>query len=230
MPSRGITVKPDIPLSELRADAARRAPDPPALGSVIEEAGCQRLAAYYLYCALMAGIISDDRLRAAQWPPELAEPMERLGLARCAPRTGRGLDAQLTPGERATRRDPDKRFESADQWELVAQQLASAPHGDDPLAGMAGARGTTIKTARLLERTGVSHGVSAGLTLAFHVYPLGTAAGVGTRLVWSRIQTGRDQADALRRLGKALQRLRDDADGELDASRTGAGGGAPESP
>jgi hypothetical protein len=215
---------PGDPLAGLHADATRRAPDPPGLGSVIEDAGRQRLAAYYLYCAIMAEVIGCAGLRPALWPPALAEPMQRLGLERFAPRTERGLRAELTPAEQSTCRDGGTRFDCGDQWELVAQQLASAPHGDDPLAGMEGAHGAGIKTRRLLERTGISHGVSTGLTLAVHFYPLGTAAGIGTSLVWSRIQTGREQADALRRLGAALVRLRDQAGAERSASppRTGA--------
>jgi hypothetical protein len=50
------------------------------------------------------------------------------------------------------------------------------------------------------------------------VYPLGVAVGEGSRLVWSRIQTGREQADALRRLGQVLHSLRDQAYGELSDS------------
>lgn len=71
-------------------------PDPPALDEVVEDAGRQRLAAYYLYSALLAGIIRDGDLAPSRWPPRLAEPMGRLGLTEFAPRTGRGLDAQLT--------------------------------------------------------------------------------------------------------------------------------------
>jgi hypothetical protein len=50
---------------------------------------------------------------AALWPPQLAEPVKRLGLTRLAPRTGRALDAQLTPAEQATRRSPGKQLEFA---------------------------------------------------------------------------------------------------------------------
>jgi len=87
---------PDVPLTELLADARHRAPDPPSLDEVVEDAGRQRLAAYYLYSALFAGVIGPGDLAPCQWPHELAEPIQRLNLTRFAPRTGRGLDAQLT--------------------------------------------------------------------------------------------------------------------------------------
>lgn len=211
----------DVPLADLRADALRRAPDPPALDSVIEDAGCQRLAAYYLYSALMAGVIGDGDLPPGRWPPELSGPMGRLGLARLAPRTWRGLDAELTPSEQAMRRARRKIPEFADDWETVAQQLAMAPHGDDPLANVASGRSTASQTARWLKEEGISHSVSAGITLAVSVHPLGAAVGMGTRLVRSRIQTGRDEADALRRLGQVLRSLRDEADSDLRASPGG---------
>jgi hypothetical protein len=102
-------VAADSGLADLTADAARRVPDPPGLDQVVEEAGRQRLAAYYLYTALIAGLIGEDDLPPGRWPPRLAEPMRRLGLARFAPRTLRGLDAQLTVAEQATRRRPDRR-------------------------------------------------------------------------------------------------------------------------
>jgi len=44
---------PDVPLTELLADARHRAPDPPSLDEVVEDAGRQRLAAYYLYSACL---------------------------------------------------------------------------------------------------------------------------------------------------------------------------------
>jgi hypothetical protein len=92
----------DVPLTALRADAERRVPDLPPIDDVIEDAGRQRMAAYYLYSALLAGVIGDADLASSRWPPELAEPMQRLGLARLAPRTARGLAAQLTQAEQAT--------------------------------------------------------------------------------------------------------------------------------
>jgi hypothetical protein len=101
-------------LAGLRADAVSRAPDSPALASVIEDAGRQRLATYYLYCAILAGLIGDDGLAPARWPPQLAEPMRRMGLDRFAPRTMRGLDTELTPAEQATRRSPDRNAQFAD--------------------------------------------------------------------------------------------------------------------
>jgi hypothetical protein len=54
-----------------------------------------------------------------------------------------------------------------------------------------------------------------GTTLAVQVQPLGVIAGLGTRLILARIQAGRDQADAFRRLGQELWTLRVQADGEL---------------
>jgi hypothetical protein len=75
-------------LAGLRADVCHRAADPPGLGELIEGTGRQRLAAYYLYSAMLAGVIGTD-LAPARWPPELAEPLQRLGLTRFAPRTGR---------------------------------------------------------------------------------------------------------------------------------------------
>ena len=208
----------EVTLAELRADALQRAPDPPAFDSVIEEAGCQRLAAYYLYSARMAGLIGDGDLPSGRWPPELRGPMERLGLARLAPRTWRGLDAELTSSEQEMRRTGRKLPEFADDWEAVAQQLAAAPHGDDPLAGLASGRSTASRTARWLKEEGISHSVSAGVTLAVSLHPVGAAVGMGTHLVRSRIQTDRDEADALRRLGQVLRSLRDGADAELRAS------------
>jgi hypothetical protein len=91
----------DVPLAELRADAERRAAGLPPIDDVIEDSGRQRLAAYYLYSALLAGVIGDGDLAPSRWPPELAQPMHRLGLARFAPRTARGLGAQLTRSEEA---------------------------------------------------------------------------------------------------------------------------------
>jgi hypothetical protein len=104
----------DLSLAGLRADACRRAPNPPGPDQLIEDAGRQRLAAYYLYGAQLAGLIGgDDDLPPARWPPELAGRMQQLGLARYAPRTGRGLDAQLTPAQQGTRRSPDRQLEFA---------------------------------------------------------------------------------------------------------------------
>lgn len=257
----------DTPLIELRADATRRAPDAPGLDAVIEDAGRQRLAAYYLYAALIAGLIDERELDPSRWPAKLGEPMKRLGLIALAPRTERGLDAEVTPSEQATRRSPGRQLEFAqltvdlinhgafgpicgaadsvrlakggepsdlelemlagenvvgkckvaDHWELVAQQLASAPHGDDPLADRASGQTFARKVARQLGDTGISHGASAATTLAVGFFPLGTAVGVGTRLVRRRIRTGRDEADALRRLGSALRTLSAEADGEVKA-------------
>jgi hypothetical protein len=100
-------VAAEAPLAAVRDDSRRRVPDPPSLDAVIEDVGRQRLAAYYLYSALMAGLVGDD-LAPARWPPEMAEPMQRMGLTRFAVRTGPGLDAQLTPSEQAARRSPGR--------------------------------------------------------------------------------------------------------------------------
>lgn len=94
-------------LAALRDDGRRRVPDPPALEAVVEDTGRQRLAAYYLYSALIAGVVGDG-LAPARWPPKFAEPMQRMGLTRFAVRTGPGLDAQLTQAEQAARRSPGR--------------------------------------------------------------------------------------------------------------------------
>jgi hypothetical protein len=260
---------PDSELADLRADASRRAPDPPALDTVIEEAGRQRLAAYYLYCALISGLMGDDSLSPSSWPPKLAKSMDRLGLRRFAPRSERGLDAEVTDSEQAVRRSPGRQFAFAqlaadlinqgafgacsdgadsvrlaeasdhdgwdfelladgnvvgrcraeDHWELVAQQLASKPHGDDPLADSRSGNEYAKKAGRWLKEHGISHGISKATDLAVGVYPIGTTIGIGTRLVRSRIRTGRDEADALRRLGQSLRRIHAEADGELSRER-----------
>jgi len=100
-------------LARLCVEAIGRIPDPPPLDAVIEDSGRQRLAAYYLYCALIAGVLGPSQLAADRWPPEVAEPLRRLKLDRFAPRTGRALDAQLTPEQQATRRNPGRRLEFA---------------------------------------------------------------------------------------------------------------------
>jgi hypothetical protein len=117
----------DLSLPALRADAWQRAPDPPGIDEVTDEAGRQRLASYYLYSALLAGLIGDGDLAPARWPPELAEPMQRLGLTRFAPRTGRGLDAGLAPAEQATRRSPDRQFAFAQLLVGLINQGAFGP-------------------------------------------------------------------------------------------------------
>jgi hypothetical protein len=257
-------------LAALRADAGQRVPDPPGLDEVVEDAGRQRLAAYYLYSALLAGVIGEDGLAPARWPPELAEPMQRMGLTRFAPRTGRGLDAQLTPAEQVTRRSPGRRLEFAqllvnlinqgafgplcgdadrvrlarsgrrrsldlelirgwrvvgacavkDHWELVAQHLAGVPLDDLP-AEAGSTPGSKRTVARRLTDSGVAHAVSLSVTLAVGVHPLGTIAGLGTRLIRARIQAGQDQAATFRRLGQELRTLYAQADGELSELRVG---------
>jgi hypothetical protein len=253
----------DVSLADLRGDACRRAPNPPRADQLIEDVGRERLAAYYMYSALWAGLIGDDDLAPSRWPPELAEPMQRLGLTRLAPGTGRGLDAWLTPDERATRRGQDRQVRFArflvdlintgafgplcgeadhvrlaepgdggdlnlelikghrvvrtcpvrDHWELVAQHLAGAPLRLS--VGEAGGPKFEGTLTRQLKEHGISEAVSLGTTLAVGIHPLGTAAGLGTRLVRTRLRAGHDQADALRRLGQDLGNLRDQADGEL---------------
>jgi hypothetical protein len=248
----------DTPLARLRADARHLAPDPPGLNEVTEDAGRQRLAAYYLYSALLAAVTGD--LAPALWPPQLAEPVNRLGLTRFTPRTWRGLDAQLTPAEQATRRSPARQLEFAqllvdlvnkgafgplcgdadhvrlsgngldlelikgrqvvgacpasDHWELMAQHLAGAPLGGPPAQARA-IRESARTAARRLANHAIPDAVSAGVTLAVHLHPIGTIAGLGTRLIRSRIQAGQDQADALHRLGQELRTLRARSDGEL---------------
>jgi hypothetical protein len=260
----------DVSLAEVRADTRHLAPQLPGLDEVIEDAGRQRLAAYYLYSALLAGVIGADDLAPKRWPAELAEPMHRLDLIRFAPRTRRGLDAQLTAAEQATGRNPDRQFEFAQllvdlinkgafgpicgdadrvrlagprdrrgldlelikgrrvvatcevkaHWELVAQRLAGAPLGD-PLPETPSARRSERTVARRLKESGIAHAVSLGTTLAVQIHPLGAVAGLGAKLVRSRIQAGRDQADALRRVGQDLRTMRAQAEGELNDLRPG---------
>jgi hypothetical protein len=264
-------------LAGLCADAVRRVADLPGLDAVTEDSGRQRLAAYYLYSALLAGVIGPGDLAPARWPPELADPLRQLGLSRFAPRTGRALDAQLTPAEQATRRSPGRQLEFAQllvdlidsgsfgplclaadsvrlsaqgdrlgselelelikggrvvgtcpvrgHWELVAQQLAGAPLGG-PVQGAAsaGVASTGVGRAtwtRRLKDTAIPHAVGLGVAFAVSVHPLGTIAGEGTRLIRARIEAGRDQADALRRLGRDLSTLHAQAEGELADLRTG---------
>jgi hypothetical protein len=261
-------------LAAVRADAVGRVADLPPLDAVIEDSGRQRLAAYYLYSALLAGLIGPDDLTPARWPPELSEPLRQRGLAQLAPRTGRALDAELTPAEQATRRSPGRQLEFAQllvdlidggsfgplclaadsvrlrspgrppgsdaglelelikdgrvvgtcpvraHWELVAQHLAGAPLGDPAQgAGRPGVARTTF--TRRLKDTAIPHAVSVGVAFAVSVHPLGTIAGEGTRLIRARIEAGRDQAGALRRLGRDLSTLHAQAEGELVDLRTG---------
>jgi hypothetical protein len=261
---------PDAPLAELLADARYRAPDPPSLDEVVEDAGCQRLAAYYLYSALFAGVIGPGDLAPGRWPYELAEPVRRLNLTRFAPRTGRSLDAQLTTAEQDMWRSPDRQVKFAhllvdlinkgafgplcgdadrvrlaraadergldlelvqgqrvvgtcavkDHWELVAQYLAGMPlHGQ--LAETASIPGSAQKVAHQLQETGIAHAVSAGVTLAVSIHPLGAADIAATRLVRSRIQAGVHEADALSGLGEELRTLRAEANRELSELRAG---------
>lgn len=262
----------DAGLAEVREDAARRVPDAPGLDVILEDAGRERLAAYYLYSALISGMLDDSSLAPAQWPPELAAPMDRLGLTRFAPRTGPGLDAQLTRAEQAAWRSTDRQLEYAqllidfinqgafgplcgaadqvrlarsgdrqgldlelladgkvvgtckaeDHWELVAQHLAGLTlYGDQ--AGAASTHGGSAKVARQLKETGISHAVSVTTDLAVNIHPLGAAVGLGTRLIRSRIEADRDEANAFSGLGQVLHSLRDQACRELRASQERAG-------
>ena len=113
-------------LAWLRADALGRVADLPPLDAVMEDSGRQRLAAYYLYSALLAGLIGPDDLAPARWPPELAEPLRQRGLARLAPVSGRALDAELTPAEQATRRSPGRQLEFA---QLLVDLINSGSFG-----------------------------------------------------------------------------------------------------
>ena len=113
-------------LTGLRADAVGRVADLPALDAVMEDSGRQRLAAYYLYSAVLAGLIGPDDLAPGRWPPQLAEPLRQRGLARFAPRTGRALDAELTPAEQATRRSPGRQLEFA---QLLVDLIDSGSFG-----------------------------------------------------------------------------------------------------
>ena len=180
-----------------------------------------------------------------------------------APRTSRGLDAQLTPAEQVTRRSRGRELQFAqllvdlinhgafgplcgradrvrlagpgdgracalellrghnvvrtcavrDHWELVAQYLAGAPLAGPSADGRAA--GGSQQAATWLKTSGLGHAVSIGTTLAVHLQPLGAAAGLGTRLIETRIQAGKDQADALRRLGQELRMLQAQAAGEV---------------
>jgi hypothetical protein len=261
----------DTSLGPLRADARHRVPDLPPIEEILEDAGRQRLAAYYLYTGLLGGVIGDEDLTPARWPPEVAEPMQRLGLGRLAPRTSRGLDAQLTPAEQVTRRSRGRELEFAqllvnlinhgafgplcgradrvrlagptdgrglelellrgdsvvrtcavrDHWELVAQYLAGAPLGGPAAdARAAGAAGGSRQAATWLKTSGLGHAVSLGTTLAVHLEPLSAAAGLGTKLVETRIQAGKGQAETLRRLGEQLRTLRAQANDEVADLRT----------
>jgi hypothetical protein len=123
----------------------------------------------------------------------------------------RGYDFELLSDGEVT-----GRCRAEDHWEQVAQQLASAPHGDDPLADRESGQAFAKKAGRWLEEHGISAGISKTTDVAAGIYPLGTAVGVGTRLVRSRIRTGRQEANALHRLSVALSRIRLEADGEAN--------------
>lgn len=145
----------EVSITALSADARHRVPSPPALGAVIEDAGRQRLAAYYLYSALLAEMIDgNDDLAPTRWPAKLAEPMQRLGLTKWAPKTPRSLDAQLTPAEQASLQKHDRGSEFA---RLLVDLINQGAFG--PLCGNAdsvrlSARGhdlDLIKTGRVVD-------------------------------------------------------------------------------
>jgi hypothetical protein len=87
-------------------------------------------------------------------------------------------------------------------------------------AGAASTPGAVQRAAHQLEETGIAHAVSASVTLAVSIHPLGAAAGLGTRLVRARIRAGLDQADALGGLGEELRTLLAEADRELTDLRS----------
>jgi hypothetical protein len=120
-------------LAELRDDARHRVPDPPELGDLIEDAGRQRLATYYLYSALLAGVLDGDDLAPAHWPARFADLMQRLGLTRLAPRTWPGLAAQLTPAEQDSLRSQNRQSQFA---RLLVDLINQGAFG--PLCGAAG--------------------------------------------------------------------------------------------
>jgi hypothetical protein len=131
----------DASLADLDADARHRVPDPPPIDQIIEETGRQRLAAYYLYSALIAGVIGDADLAAARWPPLVAEPMQRLGLSRLAPRTWPGLEAELTPAEQVTMQSRARKLEFAQLLVDVINHGAFGPLcGDADRVRLAGPR------------------------------------------------------------------------------------------
>ena len=80
--------------------------------------------------------------------------------------------------------------------------------------------GGSQQAATWLKTSGLGHAVSIGTTLAVHLQPLAAAAGLGTRLIETRIQAGKDQADALRRLGQELRMLQAQSAGEVADLRT----------
>lgn len=144
----------------------------------------------------------------------LPDRAESARLTRAGDRAG--FDVELIAGDTVV-----ASCKAAEYWELVAQQLASAPHGDDPLAEPEARHALASKITRRVKESGVSQAVARTTDLAIGVYPLATAVGIGTRLVRSRIRTGREQSDALRRLGFVLRSLRAQADGELVRGQLG---------
>ena len=74
-------------------------------------------------------------------------------------------------------------------WELVAQYLAGVAL---QYASSVGAV-RPHKVSSQLKETGISHAVSATVTLAVAVHPLGAAAGLGTRVIRSRIKADHDR-------------------------------------
>ena len=133
----------DASLAGLRDDACGRVTGLPPLSDLVEDAGRQRLAAYYLYAALLAGVLTSDDLAPAHWPPKLADPMRQLGLTRLAPRTWPGLCGQLSPGEQAL-------------CALAGGAIALAAHG-----GKTAARVAVTPSPEPLSNIGLSLGEDA---------------------------------------------------------------------
>jgi hypothetical protein len=117
----------DPSLAEVRDDARHRVPSLPSLGQLIDDAGRQRLAAYYLYSAVLAGLLVGDELAPAHWPARVSDVMQRLGLAGLAPRTRPGLDAQLTPAQQDSLRRRDRQSEFARLLVSLINQGAFGP-------------------------------------------------------------------------------------------------------
>lgn len=131
---------------------------------------------------------------------------DRVRLAESASSDKRGIDLELLSAGTVV-----ARCSAQAHWELVAQYLAGVAQ---QYASSAGAV-RPHKVSSQLKETGISHAVSATITLAVAVHPLGAAAGLGTRVIRSRIEADREQADALHQLGNVLTTLRAQADNQV---------------
>jgi hypothetical protein len=131
------------------------------------------------------------------------------------PSDGRDLELELIRNSRVVRTCPVR-----DHWELVAQHQAGAP-----LRMTVGDVGSAPRfqgrLAQQLKEHGISEAVSVGTSLAVGVHPIGAAAGLGTRLVRTRLRAGHDQADALRRVGDDLRTVLAQADDDVKDLRPG---------